>query len=103
MGAWVTTWRVPPPTDRSILVRFGASVFAAAFSKRTGWEMVVPGGGGEKIEEPQLWWCSDPNAKSDPLPAAPSREPVTFRRSSRPKQLALGLNDSVSLSKRRAA
>lgn len=96
MGAWVTISRVPPPTGKTILVRFGASIFFAAYSKWADqWFMVCPGGHEEKIEPPSIWFCADA--------VEPDEEPIasesTFRKSNRPKQLSLALNDSSLLSR----
>jgi predicted SAM-dependent methyltransferase len=108
MKKWVTIWRVPPPTNETLLVRIGASVFDAYLSPIRGWFAMLPGGGEEKISEPQLWFCDEKYERvhlrcNEPEPAR--QEPVRLRRSTKPRQMAFGFDDSVSQSelRRRAA
>lgn len=91
---WVSTWRLPPPHNQTVMVRFGATVFDAAYSKwQNKWFMVLPGGQEEEIAEPPLWWCRDPQkaklAATEPDAIMPNVEKLSFRRSRRPKQLNL--------------
>lgn len=84
---------------KTIMVRFGASIFFAACSKIFGWQMVGPGGGLENIEEPGEWWCAEAPTIDDMTPVQRQSTTPTFRRSKAPKQLALALDDSNSQSK----
>lgn len=99
MGAWVTTLATPPPVGKTIMVRFGASIFFAAFSNLFGWQMLAPEGRTENIEDPTLWWCPEAESKDDQSVPEPQKSASTFRRSKAPKQLALALDDSKSQSK----
>lgn len=106
MGAWVTCYRVPPPTNEVILVRFGASVFFAAKSKWFNKWFLCANGRNEEIEAPSLWYCDDESLLSAASNEGekmnmPPAERINFRKSSRPKQLAFEFSDSVSLSHHR--
>jgi hypothetical protein len=60
MKRWVFTWRVAPPVNQTISVRFGSSVMFGAYSKFLDqWYMVVPGGTFEKIAEPPMFFCDE--------------------------------------------
>ncbi len=65
---WVSTLRIPPPQNKTVSVRFGASVCFAAYSVlRRKW-FLVAGSYEEEIAAPSLWFCTDPerlNNKSD--------------------------------------
>jgi hypothetical protein len=57
MPAWVSSALRPPPLDRTILVRFGGSMFDAGWFRWPGkWFQLVPGGGRQEIADPPLWW-----------------------------------------------
>ena len=59
MSSWVFTWRVEPPANKVISVRFGSSVMFAAYSPVVRqWYHVYPGGE-ERIEEPPMWFCEE--------------------------------------------
>jgi len=58
MEHWVFTWRVEPPINQTISVRFGSSVMFGAYSKWRGWFM-VNGSHEETIAEPPMWLCDD--------------------------------------------
>ena len=59
MKSWVFTAFVEPPVNETVSARFGASAFFAAYSRWTGWRMLVPGVGEEVIEEPQMLYLDD--------------------------------------------
>ena len=59
MGAFVSTRRTPPPRLTALMVRSGGSVFFAAHSLVTGWQMLA-NGRETAIPPPAEWW--DPEA-----------------------------------------
>lgn len=90
MKRWVLTWRVAPPINQTISVRFGSSVMFAAYSKWRGW-LMVNGNYEEEIAEPPLWLCSDEWARDHQRDLAkhPRREnPLRIRRA-KAEQLTL--------------
>ena len=58
--SWVSVWRIPPPANEVIQVRFGASICFAAYSRVLKQWFMVANGKEERIEEPPLWFCRDP-------------------------------------------
>lgn len=58
--SWVSVWRVPPPSTKVVSVRFGSSICFAAYSRILNQWFLCANGKEEKIEEPTLWWCNDP-------------------------------------------
>ncbi len=87
MKSFVSTWRVQPPRDIRLMVRFGASVcdaFHSALLKQ--WFALIPGGNPEKISEPPMWWCDEEYASSHQRENASSK---SDRESKRPAQLSL--------------
>ncbi len=57
--SWVTTWRVPPPANKTISVRFGSSVCFAAYKPLLDKWVMIAGGREEEIAAPSLWWCEN--------------------------------------------
>lgn len=107
MMAWVSTYRIRPPSGQSVMVRFGASIFWAAHCRwRNKWFMLVPGGSETEIAAPSFWWCRDETDASNESATEYSenipKERVSFRRSKHPQQLSL-FDDSEKLSQRRVA
>lgn len=90
--AWVSTFRVEPPCNQTIGLRFGNSMFHGYRSKWTGnYFMLVPGGGEEAIADAPMWWATDPekiklnDESQEPLPEKPN---VNLRRSKKPQQVS---------------
>lgn len=77
MGHFVSTFRIPPPYNKTILVQFGASIFFAAYSKILNQWFMVANGTEERIDPPSLWYCEDPNVTPEPAPMVQPR--VNFR------------------------
>jgi hypothetical protein len=101
MAAWVTCFRVPPPVGRTIMVRFGAVVFDAAYSVwQRKWFMCEPGGRETEIEAPQLWFCRDAEASIQEARVLASQETTSARKRKGPAQLVLDFaqSDSKTLS-----
>jgi hypothetical protein len=93
-ASFVLVWRVVPPSDVTLMVRSGASVFDAYHSKwRNEWFALVPGGLEERVPEPQFWWCEDEYAKTHQRDIAPpiAKHSPRLRRSKKPQQMALNL------------
>ena len=59
MKRWIFTWRVQPPVNTTVSVRFGSSVCFAAYSKLLEQWYLIANGSEEKIDEPPLWFCED--------------------------------------------
>ncbi len=90
--AWVTPWRVSPPTNKTFLARFGATICFCARSKWTNkWFMVLPGGGETEMCEPDMWHCADEDyARTHQREGlAPARARVSLRPLKKPQQLSL--------------
>jgi hypothetical protein len=89
--SWVSSFRIPPPANKTILVRFGASILFAGYSRLTNQWFMLANGSQELISAPSLWWCEDREInKNEPeysqnIP----RERVSLRRSKLPQQLFL--------------
>jgi hypothetical protein len=86
------TWRVEPPVNQTISVRFGSTVMFGAYSKFLDqWYMVCPGGTLEKIAEPPLWYCSNDWARGHQRDLAkhPRRENPLRIRAAKAEQLTL--------------
>jgi hypothetical protein len=56
---WVLTAQVEPPEDKTVSGRYGGSVCFVAYSKLSGWRMLLGGGLTQKIEEPPEFFCED--------------------------------------------
>lgn len=92
MKRWVLTWRVAPPVNETIMVRFGAVVFDAYYSgRRKQWFMLLAGNREEKIAEPPLWFCDDDWAREHQRDLAkhPRRENPLRIRAAKAEQLKL--------------
>jgi hypothetical protein len=85
---WVSPFRLRPANNKVILVRFEASILFAAYSQWQRCWFLCANGGEEKISDPDLWWCTDPNVTPEPEQAT-RKEYVSLRRSKRPQQLEL--------------
>src|SRR5438552_1570595 len=60
MPAWVSSAVRPAPRDRSVMVRFGGSIFFAGWFPWAGkWFHLLPGGGRTEIGDPPLWFDRD--------------------------------------------
>jgi hypothetical protein len=68
--SWTSTWRDPPPPNKTLSVRFGASVCFAYYHKLIDKWFLVANGTEEEIAVPGLWWRAEPAQKSlfHPLP-----------------------------------
>lgn len=99
---WVSTWRLPPPANTTVLVKTGASLnfCARMVSIVLGerWEDRA----GNRIPAPDLWLSSDPEAATKEAQSTaappPREEPVKGSRRKR-AQLAFNFADSVPLPK----
>lgn len=74
MGAFIHTAIVPAPTGRTIMVKSGGSVFFAALTRFSGWQM-LSGGRQESVPPPQLWWQDEAVAEGRPLQAPATQQP----------------------------
>lgn len=93
-SSFVLVWRVPPPTDRTILARTGNSIFFAGYFKWSNKWFLLANGRSEEIEEPQMWWCEDEYARThqrdlNEKPPRLVRETLRLRKSKKPEQLRL--------------
>lgn len=91
MKRWVFAFRVEPP-PHTVLVRFGAVVFDAFFSKWFGWQAVYPGGKTERIAEPDMMFVSEEWAKEHERKTfCPVRSTNKIRLSKKSEQLSFAL------------
>lgn len=100
-GKWVLCWRVKPPSGITLMVRSGGSVFFAAVSEWSGWKMLVPGHGEEKIAQPDEWFITQEMERELGAQVPVEAEEVPPSRT-RKGQYLLELGDSISQSRRDA-
>ena len=86
--SWVSTFRIPPPANQTISVRFGASVCFAAYSSLLRQWFLIAGSYQEEIAAPSLWWLRDGSNKSDQNYSEIIPQ-TKLRRSKKPQQLSL--------------
>lgn len=66
MKSWIFTDRVEPPSG-VVSGRFGASVMSVAYSRLLRqWYWIYPGGGEEKIAQPQMLFLDEEWARANP-------------------------------------
>jgi hypothetical protein len=59
MKHWTFTWRIEPPVNKVVSVRFGSSVCFAAYSKILDQWHLIANGSEKEIPEPPMWFCED--------------------------------------------
>lgn len=80
MKHWVFTFRVDPPTGCVFSARNGASVFFCAYIPvLRRWEMVVPGGPNETIDEPTMIFVSQEYADTHKREGVGRRPTIKLR------------------------
>lgn len=85
MGAWVLVSLIPPPPDRTVLVRRGPFMNDAAYESRWGkWVGLCQGRTYDMPDDPVEWW--DPAADAvetyqapAPIPQAESKGQMKFQ------------------------
>jgi len=93
--SWVFTARVEPPVDKTVSVRFGASVMFAAYSSIWREWFMVAGSYTERIEEPPMIFLDKEYVKEHQRDFAPPKEKPSRHRK-RPVQLSLHFSKHLS-------
>jgi hypothetical protein len=91
MKQWVATWRVEPPINTVVSVRFGSSVCFAAYSKILDQWHLIANGTEAEIAEPPMWFCEDQWAAEHQRKDFRARTEVRSCRKKKDAQLLLGI------------
>ncbi len=86
---WVSVYRVPPPPNKVISVRHGASICFAAYSKILDQWYLCANGTEEEIEPPALWFCTDEQMSISSASNEAPKMNMPMRRSKKVRQLEL--------------
>jgi hypothetical protein len=89
MKHWVFTWRVEPPVNTVVSVRFGPSVCFAAYSKVIDQWYLVANGKEEKIAEPPMIFLEGSYIEDHPRNIVRRREKPFLIRQKKQEQLRL--------------